>query len=33
MAHLGEMRNADGISVGQLKRRDDLLVDQMIILK
>jgi len=30
---LGEIRYADRISVRQLKRKDDLLVDQMIILK
>jgi hypothetical protein len=33
VTHLGEIRHADRISVRQLKRKDDLLVDQMIILK
>jgi len=33
VAHLGEIRHADRISDGQLKRKDDLLADQMIILK
>jgi len=33
VAYLGEIRHADRISVGQLKRKDDILADQMIILK
>lgn len=33
VAHVGEIRHTDRISVGQVKRKDDLLVDRMIILK